>query len=136
MLEEKNKRGANDWKCIAWDLERIFPEEFGRPDRDTNISLTQNNNTLNLMDGNALQEARRMLDEVQAEKAARRQPIEAETTDAELVSEPAPEPLPQSADKRSLLKQDVWAATTGTEKEFFDRRAVHPFPLTVALERR
>jgi hypothetical protein len=58
-------------------------------------SLNQTNNTLNLTDGAALQEARRALDEVQAIKAARRQSIDAETTVEELVSEPAPEPAPE-----------------------------------------
>jgi hypothetical protein len=44
----------------------------------------------------AIKQARRTLDEVKALEEARRQPIEAETSDADLVAEPEPEPLSQS----------------------------------------
>jgi hypothetical protein len=56
----------------------------------------RNNNTLNVMDASALENARRALDEVNAIKDARRQLIGAETTGAKLVAaEAAPQPEPE-----------------------------------------
>jgi hypothetical protein len=43
----------------------------------------------------AIKQARRTLDEVKALEEARRQPIETETSDADLVAEPAPQPEPE-----------------------------------------
>ena len=85
-----------DWKCIAWDLERIFKKQFAPATSETSLTLTQNNNTLNVMDASALENARRALDEVNAIKDARRQLIGAETTGAKLVAaEAAPQPEPE-----------------------------------------
>lgn len=50
-----------DWKEPAWDLERRFKDQFADPAKVA-LHLTQNNNTLNLMDGQALEETRRILD--------------------------------------------------------------------------
>jgi hypothetical protein len=83
-----------DWKCVAWDLERIFRKQFAPATSETSLTLNQTNNMLNLTDGAALQEARRALDEVQAQKAARRQSIEAETIVAKPTPQPEPEPEP------------------------------------------
>jgi hypothetical protein len=85
-----------DWKCVAWDLERIFRKQFAPATSETSLTLNQTNNTLNLTDGAALQEARRALDEVQAQKAARRQSIEAETIVAKPTPQPEPEPEPRN----------------------------------------
>jgi hypothetical protein len=103
---------GGDWKRFMWELERSpsFREQFRKPDSGTNISLTQNNATLNLMDEKALQDARNALDEVKAIKSARGQkkeetPIEEVRDDkhpATIVPEPddlkptEPEPSPQS----------------------------------------
>jgi hypothetical protein len=59
-----------DWKCVAWDLERIFKKQFAL--EPASFSLSQTNNTLNLMDGLSLQEARAKLDEAIAIKEERR----------------------------------------------------------------
>jgi hypothetical protein len=107
---QKRKREAMenklDWKEAAWDLERIFKKQFAL--EPASVSLSQTNNTLGLMDGQALQAAREALDEVKAIQEARRaldevktlenarlQREEAETTYAELVAEPAPHPEPE-----------------------------------------
>jgi len=88
-------------------LERSHPKMFSRP--EVQVQLNQQFNVQGqggwLSDPQALQEARRALDEVKAIKQARRtldevkaleearrQPIEADTTDAELVAEAAPQP--------------------------------------------
>jgi hypothetical protein len=106
---QKRKREAMekklDWRCIAWDLERIFRKQFAL--EPASVSLNQTNNTLNLMDGPTLQaardaldetkaikQARRTLDEVKALEEARRQSIEAETIVAKPTPQPEPEPEP------------------------------------------
>jgi hypothetical protein len=68
-----------DWKCIAWDLERIFKKQFGPATSEMSLSLSQTTNTLNITDGPSLEEARRALDEVKAVQQAR-QREEAETS--------------------------------------------------------
>jgi hypothetical protein len=73
LVQLKAIAGEKDWKSWAWDLERIFPDQFAKPsDSETNINLTQNNNTLNYNDAQSLEDARRALDEVRAIKDARR----------------------------------------------------------------
>jgi hypothetical protein len=67
-----------DWKCVAWDLERIFRKQFAL--ESASVSLNQTNNTLNLMDGPWLQEARDALDDVINVKEARRRQEEAEAS--------------------------------------------------------
>jgi hypothetical protein len=92
------KLANGDWKAAAWMLERSHPKMFSRP--EVQVQLNQQFNVQGrggwLSDPQALQEARRTLDEVQALEEARRQPIEAETSDADLVAEPEPEPLSRS----------------------------------------
>jgi hypothetical protein len=111
---------GGDWKRYVWELQCApgLREQFRKPDGETNINLTQNNNTLNVMDATALENARRALEEVKAIKDARRtreearQPsIEAETTDADFVAEerpqaePEPEPSPQSPTPREPVER-------------------------------
>jgi hypothetical protein len=79
---QKRKREAMekklDWKCVAWDLERIFRKQFAL--ESASVSLNQTNNTLNLTDGQWLQEARDALDDVINVKEARRRQEEAEAS--------------------------------------------------------
>ena len=76
------------------------------------------------MDGHALQAARDALDEVKAIKAARRQSIEAEPADAELVAEPAshpePEPSPHSPTPAEPGGTLVRQASTGAKPQTND----------------
>jgi hypothetical protein len=110
-LQERKREAMEmrlDWKCVAWDLERIFKKQFAL--EPASVSLTQNNATLNLMDEQSLQEARVALDEARAIKEERRRretetPIEEVRDDqhpATIVPAPddlktaEPEPSPQS----------------------------------------
>jgi hypothetical protein len=81
-----NKR-ESDWKAPAWELERRWPEQFGDPVKAA-INLTQNNNVLNLMDGQTLDQARAALEEVKRIKAARRVNIAIEAAREANAAEP------------------------------------------------
>jgi hypothetical protein len=121
---------GGDWKRYIWELERSpsFREQFRKPDSGTNISLTQNNATLNLMDEKALQDARRALDEAKAIQDARRQK-EAEDPIEEVRDDQHPATIaPQSDDSKPAEPELSPQSSTPAEpvERWCDRHPVEP----------
>jgi hypothetical protein len=64
--------GLRDWKYYQWQLERFFPDQYGPPKTETNLSLQQNNF---FMDAQALEQARKAMDKVTLERFEREQQL-------------------------------------------------------------
>jgi hypothetical protein len=129
--------------CGVGPGERIFRKQFVL--EPASVSLSQTNNTLNLMDGLSLQEARAKLDEVIAIKEERRrrevgapieegrdhhhsaiiasQPGDSKPAEAEPVRQVPKHAGPLSERQKQLAQSRRMGVPMGKAKAFFDRRA-------------
>jgi hypothetical protein len=86
--------GQRDWKYYQWQLERFFPNQYGPPKTETNLSLQQNNF---FCDPSTLEEARRIMDAVTIERSEREgQHSEVEAFQEPRESQPESCPVPLS----------------------------------------
>nr|WP_302577926.1 hypothetical protein [Methanobrevibacter arboriphilus] len=53
-IKNINVAGKKDWKASAWRLERMYPEEYARPEIQNNIEINNTNNQDNTKGSNDL----------------------------------------------------------------------------------
>jgi hypothetical protein len=130
------KNSPPSWAAIAWQLERAFPHEFGKPETQFNLAVrSQTNNTLaiSIEEAEKLQErSRRITDEVGQLFADRHAKFEAQRPFPDsppgaarvIEAEPVPEPitLPREEGRR---RESWWrqlsrgGGARGIEREAF-----------------